>query len=258
MNNITVAQTPSTDWTPTVIRSPRKTPARSTDGMDTVLLASLGHDLRTRLTIIGGAASNLKEPWLSTDDRHEQSDLILAEVARLNWLLQNILEIGRIDTSVTAVERRWADPTEIVIAARRLVEHMLQEHQVDLVVDFESLVRLDMRLTATALAHLLENAAEYSPAGSSIHVIVREVDDQLVIQVRDHGPGIPLPDLSHLFERFYRGATGRKLRSGTGLGLWITERLLGAQHGRVWAENCPDGGARFTMAVPIEVHELEA
>jgi signal transduction histidine kinase len=55
--------------------------------------------------------------------------------------------------------------------------------------------------------------------GTSIHVMVREADGQLVIQVRDHGPGIPLPDLSHLFERFYRGAIGWKLRSGTGLGL---------------------------------------
>jgi two-component system sensor histidine kinase KdpD len=263
MNSMSTACMPSPERTLGLIRSPREAPDHSNDALAGVLLASLGHDLRTRLTVIGGAASNLREARLSADDRCEQSDLILTEVARLNWLLQNILEIGRIDSRATAADRQWADPEDVIIAARRLVEHVLQEHPLNVSAQLDSPVRLDVRVTATALAHLanvpmtqLENAAQYSPASSPIHVIVRRTQDEFVIQVRDHGPGIPQRDLPHLFQRFYRGATAKRIRPGTGLGLWITERLLAVQNGRVWAENCPDGGARFTIAVPTSVRQL--
>ena len=74
-----------------------------------------------------------------------------------------------------------------------------------------------------------------------------------MIQVRDHGPGIAPADLPHLFERFYRGAAAKARVSGTGMGLWIVRGLLAVEQGRVWAENCPDGGAQFTIVVPVAV-----
>jgi signal transduction histidine kinase len=113
-------------------------------------------------------------------------------------------------------------------------------------------VRLDPRLTATALAHLLENAAQYSPDGSDIRVNASVGADGLTIQVRDRGPGIAAADLPRLFERFYRGEAARSRTSGTGMGLWIVRGLLAAQSGHVWAENCPDGGAQFTIRVPAD------
>jgi signal transduction histidine kinase len=106
-------------------------------------------------------------------------------------------------------------------------------------------------LTATALAHLLENAAQYTRPGSKIDVAARVTGDELVIQVRDHGPGIAPADLPHLFERFYRGAAAKTRTSGTGMGLWIVRGLLAVEGGRVWAENCAEGGAQFTIAVPV-------
>ena len=75
--------------------------------------------------------------------------------------------------------------------------------------------------------------------------------DGLSIDVRDHGPGIAATDLPQLFDRFYRGAAATSRTSGTGMGLWIVRGLLALENGRVWAENCPDGGARFTIAVPV-------
>jgi signal transduction histidine kinase len=75
--------------------------------------------------------------------------------------------------------------------------------------------------------------------------------------VRDHGPGIAPADLPRLFERFYRGDAAGARTSGTGMGLWIARGLLAAEHGRVWAENAPDGGAVFTIAVPVAVKEPE-
>jgi two-component system sensor histidine kinase KdpD len=230
---------------------------RQSEELKTALLASLGHDLRTPLTAIRVAASNIKASWMTADARVEQTDLILAEVERLTRLFQNILDMARIDAGAIAAETRWAHPSEIIAAARGQVEQTLQRHKLDVIVDPDVPVRLDPRLTATALAHLLENAAQYSPAGSTIGVHASVNGDGLVIQVSDRGPGIAMADLPHLFERFYRGAAATTHLSGTGMGLAIARGLLAVERGQIWAENGPDGGAQFTIVVPAMTREPE-
>jgi two-component system, OmpR family, sensor histidine kinase KdpD len=225
---------------------------RQSEELKTALLASLGHDLRTPLTTIRVAASNIKASWLTADDRTEQADLILAEGERLTRLFQNILDMARIDAGAVAAEFRWAHPSEIIAAARDQVEHALQRHTVALDVEPDCPVKLDPRLTASAVAHLLENAAQYTPAGSTVDVKVRVTGEGLSIQVRDHGPGIAPADLPHLFDRFYRGDAAKTRVSGTGMGLSIARGLLAAERGRIWAEQCPDGGALFSIVVPAE------
>jgi two-component system sensor histidine kinase KdpD len=229
---------------------------RQSEELKTALLASLGHDLRTPLTAIRVAASNLKSSWLAEPDRSEQCDLILAEVERLTRLFQNVLEMARIDAGAVTTESRWTHPSEIVAAARDQVEQALRQHTVTVTIDTDVPVQIDPRLTATAVAHLLENAAQYAPARTAIDVTTRLTPEGLEIRVRDQGPGIAPADLPHLFERFYRGAAAKARTSGTGMGLWIARGLLAAARGRVWAENCPDGGAQFSLVVPVAVKEL--
>ena len=230
--------------------------ARKSEELKSALLASLAHDLGTPLTAIRVAASNLQEAWLTDVQRREQSELVLTEVERLQRLFQNILEMARIDAGAIALDHQWAHPSEIINAARGLVEHTLRSHPLDVKADAEQLVKLDPRLTASALAHLLENAAQYSPPGSPISIEARISARELAIAVRDRGPGIPPQDLPHLFERFYRGANTKRRVSGTGMGLSIARGFLAAEQGRVWAENCVDGGARFTLAVPVETRDM--
>jgi two-component system sensor histidine kinase KdpD len=228
---------------------------RQSEELKTALLASLGHDLRTPLTAIRVAATNIQTPSLTADDRREQSDLILAEVERLTRLFQNILEMARIDAGAIATDSRWVHPSEIIAAARDQVEHTLRRHKLDVRVNPDVPVRLDPRLTATALAHLLENAAQYAPEGSTISVHGSLTPEGLAIEVRDHGPGIAAADLPHLFERFFRGGAAKARASGTGMGLWIARELLSVERGRVWAENSPDAGAQFTILVPATAKE---
>lgn len=226
--------------------------ARQSEELKSALLASLAHDLKTPLTAIRVAASNLQASWLREPDRQEQSDLILAEVERLNRLFQNILEMARIDAGAVAAERRWVHPVEIFEAARDQVEHTIKQHRVEVASDSDELVRVDPRLTAAALAHLLENAAQYTGPGSPIAVGLSVSSDGLKVTVRDSGPGIAVGDLAHLFDRFYRGTEARRRVSGTGMGLSIARGLLAAEGGRIWAENCPEGGSQFTIVVPAE------
>jgi two-component system sensor histidine kinase KdpD len=163
--------------------------------------------------------------------------------------------MARIDAGAVTTEARWAHPSEIDAAARNQVERTTHQHTITADIDPDVPVRLDPRVTAAALAHLLENAAQYSPSGSTIEVRSRLSDEGLTITVRDHGPGVAMADLPHLFERFYRGAAAAKRTSGTGMGLWIVRGLLAAENGRVWAENCADGGAQFTIVVPTTAKE---
>jgi two-component system sensor histidine kinase KdpD len=163
--------------------------------------------------------------------------------------------MARIDAGAITTELRWTHPSEIVAAARDRVEQTIQNHRLEVTIEPDVPVRLDPRLTATALAHLLENAAQYSPVGSTVHLSARIAHDGLTIQVRDHGAGIASADLPHLFERFYRGTAAKGRTSGTGMGLWIVRGLLAAANGRVWAENCADGGAQFTLKVPADAQD---
>jgi two-component system sensor histidine kinase KdpD len=229
---------------------------RQSEQLKTALLASLGHDLRTPLTAIRVAAGNIVAPGLTPGDRAGQSELILTEVERLTRLFENTLDMARIDAGAVATESRRTHPSEIVAAARDQVEHTLAGNRVTVSIDKDEPVRLDPRLTASALAHLLENAAQYTPAGSPIDVDVRMSGEGLLLAVRDHGPGIAPADLPHVFERFYRGSSAKARASGTGMGLWIVRGLLAVEQGRVWAENCPDGGARFTIVVPAAMKDV--
>ena len=230
--------------------------ARKSEELKSALLASLAHDLGTPLTAIRVAASNLQESWLTEEQRCDQSELVLTEVARLQRLFQNILEMARIDAGAIALDHQWAHPLEIIDAARGLVEHTLRTHPLEVQAHAEQLVKLDPRLTASALAHLIENAAQYSPPGSPIFIEARIVANELAIAVRDRGPGIPHEDLPHLFERFYRGGNTKRRASGTGMGLSIAQGFLAAEQGRLWAENCEDGGSRFTLAVPVDTRDV--
>jgi two-component system, OmpR family, sensor histidine kinase KdpD len=221
--------------------------------LKSALLAALGHDLRTPLTAVTVAANNLDASWLTAEQRHEQAEIVRAELGRLNRLFEDIVDMARIEAKAVDIEPEWVAPAEIVDAAARQANYALEQHQLKIgaTVD-KALVRLDPRLTSAALAHLLENAGQYSPLGSTITVSITLVDRELRIGVRDQGNGVAPQDLEHVFDRFYRGTDARQQRFGTGMGLAITRGLLAAEGGRAWAENHPDGGAVFMIGIPVE------
>lgn len=227
---------------------------RSAD-LRSALFASVSHDLRTPLTAIRVAATNVAGPELSADQRTEQIAIIQQEVQRLTRLFQNIVDMAQIDTESVAPEREPVTAADVVEAAERLVEPALVGREVR-VTDrtADAVLRIDPRLTSTALAHLLENAAQYAPAGSPLDVVTSVDNGEARFEVRDHGPGVAPEERARLFDRFYRGLESVRQPFGSGLGLAITRGLLVAQGGRVWADNHPEGGAVFTIAVPCDQH----
>jgi K+-sensing histidine kinase KdpD len=227
--------------------------------LKSALLESLSHALKTPLTAVTVAANNLNAASLTAGERHEQAEIVRAELDRLNRLFQDILDMARIETRSVAVEREWVQPAEIVEAAAHQAEQACGADRLHIEVDGErALVRVDPRLTSAALAHVLENAGQYSPAGSAIDVRVRLEENELRIAVRDRGMGIKPNEQDRLFERSYRGVDAQVHRFGTGMGLTIANGLVTADGGRMWATNHPDGGAVVSIAVPAETRSAMA
>jgi two-component system sensor histidine kinase KdpD len=213
------------------------------------LLASLGHDLRTPLTAIRVAISNLLDPGLPDDQRHSQVRLAQVELDRLTWLFRDLLDMARIDAAAIELEHAWVTPSDIIDAAMANLRPALEGRVVHVDGDAITVARVEPRLTSAALAHLLENALLYAPADRPIAVRGWIETDGLHLAVTDQGPGLDPAELDHLFERFFRGARAKDRSFGSGMGLAITRGLLAAEGGRVWGENV-EGGARFSIVVP--------
>ena len=127
------------------------------------LLASLSHDLRTPLTAISVAVENLRGD-LPADERRAQAGAAMAELERLTRLFQDILDMARIDAEAIRIERQWVTAADVVDAALAHVRHAVDGHALRVEADAEMEVEIDPRLTSVALAHVIENAAHYSPA----------------------------------------------------------------------------------------------
>lgn len=221
------------------------------------LLASLSHDLKTPLTVIRMAIENLRGD-LPADGRLAQANAAAVELSRLSRLFEDLLDMARIDAAAVPVLQEWVTPADVVDAALAHVRHAVDGHAIRVDADVDRAVKIDARLASVALAHLVENAARYSPADRDIVVDARIHADGVKITVTDHGPGLDPGDLEHLFERFYRGQRAQQTAPGTGMGLAITRGLLTAISGRVWAENAAQAGARFSMVIPGPIRSLNA
>jgi two-component system sensor histidine kinase KdpD len=220
------------------------------------LLASLSHDLRTPLTAIRVAIGNLAG---TTGDieRRQQADVALRELDRLNHVFEQILDMARIDARAVATERQWVTTADIIDAAVAYAGRSLDAHELGVEIGSDAAVHLDPRLTSSALAHLLENAARYSPPRSRIEINGDVGPEGVRLSVSDAGPGLPPGNVDQLFEPFFRGANSQTT-PGTGMGLAIARGLLAAERGRIWAENRDEGGARFWIAVPAESRPVAA
>jgi two-component system, OmpR family, sensor histidine kinase KdpD len=225
--------------------------------LSSALLSSLSHDLRTPLTAIRTAITNLDSPGLAEDQRRDQARVASGQIERLTRLFDEILDMARIDARSVRAQRAWTTPAEIVEAAVSHAAAAVAGRDVRVDARDDVATEIDPRLAATALAHLLENAARYAPDGP---ITVRGWADGegVRLEVTDAGPGLQTAELERLFEPFYRGESIRQRVPGTGMGLAITRGLVAADGGRVWAENASPHGACFHIAIPAPTRPVVA
>jgi len=233
---------------------------RQSDELKSALLASVSHDLRTPLTSIRAAVDNLMQKDIewdksALDDFHQ---VISEEVERLTRLVNNLLELARIEAGEINLSKQWGTVSEIISSVLDRCRNAIREHRVLIEVD-ENLpwIRADSRLIAQALSNIVENAAKYSPLGSEIKVRGEVEAGALVISVTDSGPGVAAEERERIFDKFYRGLqSGEARREGTGMGLAIARGIIEAHGGHIRVENAESGGAIFSFAIPVEQKEV--
>jgi len=228
---------------------------QATERLQTALLNSISHDLRTPLVSITGALSSLQEDdiELSEATRHSLVENACEEAERLNRLVGNLLDMTRIEAGALRVAREPCDVQDLIGAALEPLDSRLRGRP--LTVDVPSdmpLVPMDFVLMAQVLVNLLDNALKYSPPGTPIEVRTHVDGAEARIQVADRGVGIPPDDLERVFDKFYRVQQPSQV-SGTGLGLSICKGIVEAHGGRIWANNRHDGGTVVTVALPLHV-----
>lgn len=209
---------------------------QETQRLRTSLMASLGHDLRTPLTGIGGAAGTLRVAWDKMDEP-TRSDLLASieqDVARMAGFLANITDMTRLESGQVAPRLGPVQVEEVVEAA---VSRLPPGLHVSVQIDPALTVRADPTLLEQALFNVLENAVKYAPAGSLVSVRAAPEGSQVAISVADAGIGIPPDDLTRVFDSFFRAGRGDRGPPGTGLGLAIAHGLLEAMGGTILAQS---------------------
>lgn len=227
-----------------------------TERLRSALLASISHDLATPLAAILGAATSLQQydELYEPSARRELVGTIRDEGERLGRFVRNLLDMTRLESGAIELNREMTDLGEAVGAALERCGRVLTDHHVvlDVAPDLPML-DLDPVLFEQVLVNLLDNAAKYTPAGSTVSIEARRQEADIVLQVRDEGPGIPPAELERIFGKFHRVPVGEHKRAGTGLGLAVCRGFVEALGGTIRADNRSDrSGAVFTLAFPAD------
>jgi len=222
-----------------------------TERLRNSLLSSVSHDLRTPLATITGAATTMLENGAKLNDRTRQGLLesVREEADRLNRLVQNLLEMTRLESGALQLRKEWHPLEEVIGAALGRLGKELADRRVDTRVPPDlPLVPIDDVLIEQVLVNLLDNAVKYTPGGSPIRIIATSTGEAITVEVADHGPGLPRGEEDRVFEKFYRGMPGGR---GAGLGLAICQGIVKAHGGNIWAQNLPEGGVAFLFTLPL-------
>ncbi|HNT24944.1 MAG TPA: DUF4118 domain-containing protein [Anaerolineales bacterium] len=247
---------------------------RQTEKLQSALLNSISHDLRTPLASITGILSTLRESesglpgeqepgsWpansLDPATRAELLESASEEAARLNRLVGNLLDMTRLEGGALRLSIDRCDVRDLVGAALAQLGDRLNQHPLRTAIPQElPLVPMDFVLMVQVLSNLLDNAAKYSPEGAPIEVTAQIVEQHsklagpaVEMAVFDRGMGIPSADLKHVFEKFYRVHRPDGVQ-GTGLGLSISRGIVEAHGGRIWASQREAGGSIIALALPL-------
>lgn len=225
------------------------------DKLYKTLFNSISHEFRIPVATIMGSSDALINQDYPKEIRKEFYGEIYTAAERLNRLIENLLNMSRLESGRITPRMDWCDVNDIVNAVLKNLQTELEPFTVDVVISSETpMVKLDFGLTEQVLHNLVYNATQHAPQGSNIRIKIFYDNQTITIQVMDRGKGFEYADIVHIFDKFYR-VEGSK-PGGMGLGLSIVKGFIEAQGGTVIAENRVNGGARFTIKIPTQIPEI--
>jgi two-component system sensor histidine kinase KdpD len=227
------------------------------DKLYKTLFNSISHELRIPVATIMGASDNLLYQQFPIETRQKLYTEINTASIRLNRLIENLLNMSRLESGRITPRPDWCDVHDIVNKIAGNLKQELEPFNLSVVIPEDMpMVYLDFGLIEQALHNLILNATQNSPAETNIRIKFFYDNGSLTMQVMDRGKGFPESELSVVFNKFYRGKDAAA--GGTGLGLSIVKGFVEAQQGTVVAANRQNGGALFTIKIPVKISELDS
>jgi two-component system sensor histidine kinase KdpD len=226
---------------------------QATEMIQSALLNSISHNLRTPLVSIQGALTWLQEDSTHLDNPTRQNliEIAVEETDRLNHFIDNLLDMARAEAHTIKIVLEPYDVEYVISSALAGQNHLLKDRGVNVAVpNGLPFVPMDFALMVKVLAHLLDNAIKYSAPGMPIDVQASLTGGHLEIAVADRGVGIPPADLTRVFDKFYRVLQPNSVL-GLGLGLAICKGLVEAHGGSIKVENRTGGGTVVTLSLPL-------
>ena len=228
---------------------------RELDVLKSDFVSMVSHELRTPLTSIIGFAKTIRSLPLSGEQQKKYLDIIESEGKRLSALVEEYLDISKIESGNISLQRK---PVNFGHLVHSVTDAFSASGRKGIIVDLPPSmpeIIADEGRILMVLYNLIDNAVKYSGETSDIVVTAYLKEDGVAASVRDFGPGIDPGDADRIFEKFYRGKSAATLRRrGSGLGLAIAKGIVEAHNGRIWCESTPGKGTKFTFFLPF-VHE---
>jgi two-component system, OmpR family, sensor histidine kinase KdpD len=229
--------------------------ARRTDTARTALLHAISHDLRSPLTAITTAISGLRSDRVAADERAELMDVIDTESVRLAKLVDDLLDLSKIEAGAVAPRPDWTDLSDVVASA---VAHLPATHPIELDLPLDlPLVQADAAQLERVFSNLLENAVKFSPPAAPVQVTGTAAAGRVTVRVSDHGRGIPAAQRARVFEPFFQAraepgaGVGASGPAGSGLGLAIVKGFVEANGGRIRLQTSTGEGTSFAVSFPV-------
>jgi two-component system sensor histidine kinase KdpD len=226
--------------------------SRQSEQLRKTLIDAMAHEFKTPLTSIKGATTSLlADPGQPAESRTELLKIADEEAEHLNELIDDTLEMARLDIEKNELHLELSKPCAVVREVIASMHHEIEDRPCAVVCD-ENLaaIAFDRRLVKLAIKQLVDNALKYSPPGSPLAVRVLDQGGTVSIEITDHGEGIPAPELKRIFERFYRSASVQHQIPGSGLGLSIAHSITQAHDGDLTVTSRP-GETTFRMTLPV-------
>lgn len=231
---------------------------REKEKLQSAVLNSISHDLRTPLVSITGSLSTLLESDTHFDEamQHDLLTGAYSEAERLNRLVGNLLDMSRLEAGSMKLKRDLYDLSEVIGVARSQLREQLAGRQIIInIPDDLPMIPIDLTLFAQVIVNLLDNAMKYSEPDTPIEIGAIQTDDHIEISVADRGVGIPEDEIPHIFEKFYRATTVNG-QGGSGLGLSICQGIVEAHGGKIWVESRSEGGTCFIISLSLQPENL--
>jgi two-component system, OmpR family, sensor histidine kinase KdpD len=221
--------------------------ARRAEVARTAILHAISHDLRSPLTAITTAGSALRSAIVTEAERSELIDVIEGEGARLARLVNDLLDLSKIQAGAVAPQADWCDLHDVVASA---AAHLSTSHPIEFAVPVDlPLVRADAAQLERVFSNLIENAIKFSPPDSPVRISGGAATGRVTVRVTDRGRGIPSQSRSRIFEPFFRGRGAEG--TGSGLGLAICRGFVEANGGRILLQTGADRGTSFAVSFPV-------